>query len=109
MDISGIVGICFANLIWALFSIWSVYVYVHTHTHIHVSPTQDVGTCNDAMDLMCIERCVNSNFDETTCRTCEPTRPILTLTLSSVPEGETLEVTLEREANTELPPGYLLL
>ena len=80
---------------------------MHTHTHTHVSPTQDVGTCNDAMDLMCIERCVNSNFDENTCRTCERTRPILTL--SSVPEGEMLEETLEREANTQLPPGYLFI
>ena len=53
------------------------------------------------MDLTCLETCVNSNFNDDRCRSCEATRPILVI--SGGPRGDqSLDVFLESEANERL-------
>ena len=64
---------------------------------------QAVDTCNDAMDLECVGRCVNSGFNAETCRGCEATRPIVVINM--VP-SENIEGSLEAIANNTFPSMY---
>lgn len=66
-----------------------------------VCDARRVDTCNDAMDQNCLEACVNSNFNEAVCRSCEATRPILVVN-TDPPAGQTLNSFLENQANDRL-------
>ena len=67
------------------------------------SPFQDINTCNDGMDVECLQRCVD---DSDMCMTCEATRPILTANVNSQVDVMTFVTNI---ANQRLASGELLL
>ena len=69
-------------------------------SHSLVELLQDVNTCGDTRDLQCLQVCVDSQFDQTTCRSCEATRPILTI--DTPPASQNLIPFLVTEASRQL-------
>ena len=80
----------------------------NTHTTLTYTCTwlhfQNAETCDDAMDLRCLEACVDSNFNEAVCRSCEATRPILPITVGSR-DGLSLNNFLVEQANSDRLSG----